>query len=283
MEGGRYCVSLLENILYGLISGVAEFLPVSARAHQSLLRYLFGVSTRASLQDLLVHIGVLLSILIACRENIGRLLREQRSSARSRRGRSRSLDKKSCYNLRLLKTAVLPLLAGMLLYASTAKLENNLLALVGFLVVNGAILLMAEHTRRGNRDSRTMSGLDGIAMGVAGATSVFPGISRTGMITSYATARGADGQSAVNWAILLGIPAMLFAVCYDIILIMDGGIVTLSALIIAGNVLAGIAAFCGGYIGISVLRLIAAHSGVSQFAYYSIGVAMFTFILYLLT
>ena len=209
-------MTVLENILYGLVSGVAEFLPVSARAHQALLRYLFGVSTRTSLQDLLVHIGVLLSILVACRENIGRLYQEQRSASQTRRKRSYPFGSKNYYDLRLLKTAVLPLLAGLLLYASTVRLENNLLALLGFLAANGVVLLIAEHTRRGNRDSRTMSGLDGIAMGIAGAASAFPGISRTGMILSYAAARGADSQSAVNWAILLGIPATFFAICYDV-------------------------------------------------------------------
>lgn len=193
------------------------------------------------------------------------------------------MDSKSYYDLRLLKTAALPLLAGLLLYASTARLESSLLALMGFLVVNGIVLLIAEHTRHGNRDSRTMSGLDGIAMGIAGAASVFPGISRTGMISSYAAARGADSQSAANWAILLGIPATLFAICYDAFLIFSGGIGAVSALLIVSNILSGIAAFCGGYIGISVLRLIFAHSGLSQFAYYSFGAAMFTFILYLLT
>lgn len=276
-------MTIVESILYGFVSGVTEFLPVSARAHQALLRYLFGVSTRVSLQDILVHIGVVLSIIIACRENLTRLFQEQRSSSRSRRGRPRSLDTRSYYDLRLLKTATLPLLAGMLLYAVGVKLEGSLIALMILMSVNGVVLLMAEHTRRGNRDSRTMNGLDGIVMGIAGATSVFPGISRTAMITSYATARGANGSSAANWAILLCIPATLFSVCYDVFLIIGGGIGAVSAIVFAGYMLSGVAAFCGGYIGISILRLMAAHTGVSNFAYYAFGCAMFTFLLYLLT
>ena len=275
-------MTIVESILYGLVSGVTEFIPVSARAHQSLLRYLFGVSTRASLQDILVHIGVILSIIIACRENLSRLFREQRSSSRSRRGRTRPLDTRSYYDLRLLKTATLPLLAGMLLYAVGVRLEDSLIALMSLLTVNGIVLLMAEHTRRGNRDSRTMNGLDGIVMGITGAASVFPGISRTAMITSYATARGADGTSAANWAILLCIPATLFSVCYDVFLIIGGGIGAVSTILLTGYMLSGIAAFCGGYIGISILRLMAAHTGISKFAYYAFGIAMFTFILYLL-
>lgn len=276
-------MSILENILYGLISGVAEFLPVSARGHQALLRYLFGLSTRASLSDLLVHIGVLFSVLIACRESLGKLYREQRSTSSVRRKRSRYLESRSYYDLRLLKTATPPLLFGMLLYITTAKLEDDLLPLIAFFVLNGSILLTIAHTRRGNRDSRSMSGLDGIVMGISGALSVFPGVSRTGMVMSYASLRGADSQSSVNWAILLGIPATVFAIGYDVVSIVTVGVGVTSTLLIVGAIIAGLAAFCGGYIAIAIMRMIAAQADHSQFAYYSFGVAMLVFILYLLT
>lgn len=275
-------MSVLENILYGLISGLTEFLPVSAHGHQSLLRYLFGADTRSSLLDLLVHIGVLLSVLIACREKIGRLYRVQRAASLMRRRKSRRLDSKSYFDLRLLKTAIFPLIAGMLLYASTVKLESSLPALMGFFALNGIILLIAEHSRRGNRDARTMSGFDGIMMGILGAASVFPGISRSGMILSYASLRGADRQSAVNWAILLGIPAALFMIGYNLLNIIAVGVGAVSALMIVGAVLAAVGAFCGGYIAISLLRLLVTQDDHSHFAYYSFGVVMFTFILYLI-
>jgi len=276
-------VSLIENILYGIVSGITEFLPVSSRAHQILLRYLFGTQTRDSLQDLLVHIGVFFAIIVACRENLIRLHREQKALSATRRKRTRSADIRSLYDLRLLKTAVFPLLIGLILTFSTVKLGNSLLIIMGFLIFNGFVLLLAEHVSHGNRDSRTMTGLDGIIMGLLGALSAFPGISRTGMISAYTTMRGADSQNSANWAILLGIPAMVFSVIYDIISIITGGIVAFSFPGIFGYLLSGAAAFGGGYLGISVLRVAINHSGFSKFAYYSLGAALFSFILYLIT
>ena len=275
-------MSVFENILYGLVSGLTEFLPVSSRGHQSLLRYLFGADTRSSLQDLLVHIGILVSVIIACREKIARLFRVQRTASLMRRKRSRHLDSKSYYDLQLLKAATFPLIAGMLLYASAERLENSLPALMGFFTLNGVILLIAEHSRRGNRDGRTMSGADGIALGVFGAASVLPGISRSGMMVSYALFRGVDRQSAVIWAILLGIPAALFGIGYNLFAILIRGVGVVSARIIVGDILACIGAFCGGYIAISLLRLLSAQDDNSHFAYYSFGVVMLTFVLYLI-
>lgn len=276
-------MSLIESLFYGFISGVSEFFPISSRAHQALLRYIFGVSTRNSLQELLVHIGLLVALFVGCHDILYRLHREQKTIATSRRKRNRSLDVKSLYDLRLIKTATFPLLIGLLLCVVVGKWKDNLLTVMCFLIFNGLILLFAEHIQHGNRDSRTMTGLDGIIMGILGALSSFPGISRTGIVSAYATARGADNQNAANWAFLLGIPAIIFAAVYDVVLIFGAGIGALSISVIIGCILSGIGAFAGGYIAISMLVSILNHAGYSPFAYYSIGAALFSFVLYLIT
>ena len=276
-------MSLIESLFYGFISGVTEFFPISSRAHQALLRYIFGADTRNSLQELLVHIGLLLALFVGCRDVLNRLRREQKSISVSRRRRSRSLDVRSLYDLRLLKTATFPLLIGLLLYVVVGKWKDNLLTVMCFLIVNALVLLFAEHIQHGNRDSRTMTGLDGIMMGILGALSSFPGISRTGIVSAYATARGADNQNAVNWAILLGIPAIIFAACYDVVLIFSVGAGAISFPVIISCILSGIGAFAGGYAAISMLVSILNHAGYSPFAYYSIGAALFSFVLYLIT
>lgn len=276
-------MSLIESIIYGLLSGIAEFFPISSQAHQTLLRYIFGVTTRNSLQEFLVHIGLLLSLFVGCRDVLFRLRREQKTLSASYRKRKRSLDVKSLYDLRLMKTATFPLLIVLLLCAIVGKWTGNLITVMCFLIVNALVLLFAEHTQHGNRDSRTMTALDGIIMGILGALSSFPGISRTGIVSAYAVARGADNQSAVNWAFLLGIPAIIFAVCYDFVLIFAVGVGTLSLSLIISCVLSGIGAFLGGYIAISMLVSVLNHTGFTPFIYYSIGTSLFSFILYLIT
>lgn len=276
-------MKFLENVFYGLVSGLTEFLPVSSKAHQALLRYIFGAGERIAIQDLFIHIGIIFSVLIAMRESIIRLYREQQALSIKRRKRFRTSYSITYYNLRLLKTAVLPLFFGSLLYVVMIRYENDLLAMMTFVIINGIILMIAEHTRRGNRDARTMSGLDSIIMGAFGAMASFPGISRTGMIASYATMRGAEEKSVAQWAILLSIPALLFSICYDVFSVAIGGIVAPSFSFMAGCFLSGCAAFCGGYIGVSILKLVLVNSGFSKFSYYSFGIAMLIFVLYLLT
>ena len=276
-------MSVIENILYGFTAGLTEFLPVSGSGHRSLLHYLFGVSARVPLQDILVHIGILFSVLVACGDYIARLRWEQKNASTVRRNRSRRMDTRGQYDLRLLKSAIVPMLVTTILVRTLIRSDSNLLLLMWCLIANGIILLLAEHTRQGNRDSKTMSAFDGIVMGIAAAVSALPGLSGTGLTLSYSTARGADIQKASNWAILLVIFATIFALGGDIVYVFGNGFGRVTVLTVIGSVLAGAAAFCGGFAGISILRLLAANFGVFQFSYYSFGLALLSFMLYLFT
>ena len=206
-------MDVLKNLIYGFVSGITEFLPVSSTAHQGLLRYIFGIDTRDSLQNLLVHIGVVLAVIIGYRETVLRLYREQKVVSSGRR--KRSTDNKTAYELRLINTATIPLIVCSILYFATYQWENNLLIIMAFLLLNGIVLLLADHAPLGNKDARTMTGLDSIIIGVLGALSALPGISRTGIVTSYTTLRGADRQHSISWAVILVLPAMAFSILFD--------------------------------------------------------------------
>ena len=152
-----------------------------------------------------------------------------------------------------------------------------------FMLINALILLLADHTQHGNRDARTMSGLDGILIGVFGCLGIIPGLSRTGMMASYNILRGVDYKNVANWTFILGIPAIILFIIFDIIGIFAVGAGIISFAILIGYILSGMAAFCGTYLAISMFTAILNHSGLSCFTYYSFGFSLVTFILYLIS
>ena len=275
-------MSIVASIIYGFVSGLTEILPVSSRAHQILLRYMFGVESRNFLQEFLVHIGVLLAILIAYREYLMHIRRERHNTPLLYKKNRRS-DSIFFYDLRLLKTAAFALCFGSTLLFIVTKIEYKLLSVAGLLILNAFILLLATHSRHGNKDARSMSALDGIIIGILGCLSIFPGISRIGIISSYTTLRGVEYKHFTNWAVFLSIPAIVLFCVFDIIGIVSVGVVVDSVAAFVGYILSGIAAFGGGYFSISILLVILNHFGFSHFAYYSIGLSLFSFILYLIT
>ena len=60
-------MSFLESLIYGLVSGLSEFLPVSSLGHQALMLRLFGLGNREPGRDVFVHIGILVALISACR------------------------------------------------------------------------------------------------------------------------------------------------------------------------------------------------------------------------
>lgn len=273
-------MSLFESVLYGLVSGFTEFLPVSSLGHQAIMMRLFGLDCREPVRDILVHLAIIISLLVGCRNMLIRLRREQLIASRSRR--KRTYERKGMYDLRLVKTAAYPLVIGLILYIATRNMEFQPIYLALFFLINGIVIMVPEYVRQGNKDSRAMSGFDGILMGLGGALSAFPGISRIGTSMGIAILRGADRHHALNWVLLLSIPSLVLFLVFDIVNLFIISIGAISFAVIVGYLLSAAAAFCGGYLSIVFIKFVTERSSYSGFAYYSWGAAMFSFVLYLI-
>lgn len=273
----------LQGFFYGLISGFSEFLPVSSQAHQKLMLQIFGQSNTDPVSNLIVHLCAAIALFFGCRGYIARLRREQHLAAHRRRD-VQSGDVRIRYDLHLIRTAIVPAMLMMLLLVLTRNWAENHLLIAIFSIINGAILFMSERFPHGNKDSRHMSVLDAVVFGLVGSLSVFPGISRVGASVSYATMRGADKQQSVNWALLLSMPALLMLCIFDIVGIATGiGTAPVNFSVIAGYFTAGFGALIGTYSCVIFTRNILNRANMSTFAYYSWGIALLSFALYLIS
>lgn len=271
----------LEGFLYGLISGVTEFLPVSSQAHQRILLQIFGV-TRDSVSDLIVHLSALLALYIGCRGLLFRMRREQKALTRSKY-RAHSTDVRNAYDLRLVRTAIVPLLLLMLILVFTRTWADNNLLIAIFSLLGGIVIFISERFPHANKDSRYMSVLDAIIFGFAAALCVFPGISRVGTSMSYATMRGVDKQHSLNWVLILSIPALMILSVFDIVGIVTASAMVVNLSVIIGYITAGLGAFSGAYLSIFFIRTVLMRSNTTVFAYYSWGISMFIFVLHLIS
>lgn len=269
-----------EGFLYGLLSGLTEIMPVSSQAHQHILLRLFGMQTIDPIANLIVHLAVLLALYIGCRGMIFKLRREQKVL---QRGRRHPADVRSSYDLRLIRTAIIPLLLLMLCLIFTRRWQNNSLLTGLFAVLNGLIIFLCERFPHGNKDSRYVSILDAIVFGIMSSLGIFPGVSRIAASTAYATARGVDKQQSINWAIILSLPAIGVLCVFDIIGIAGGFAVAGGFSIIAGYILAGFGAFIGAYLSVFFLRTLISRMNATAFAYYSWGIALLIFVLFLIS
>ena len=274
-------MNLIETLFYGFLSGLSDIVPVSAQTHRTLLITLFGEDSEPPLLRLLIHIGTVAALYFGCQNHILRIFRAYRISRIPKRRRTRPLDMSGLMDLRMLQTMLIPLIFAFIFYQKITSLVTILSVLSFVLLLNGVILYIPQYLPGSNKDSLSLSPLDGILMGLAAAASLVPGISCVGAVISVAAVRGADRTFSLNIALLTNLLVNLGLAVYDVIAILGTGLAGISFGTLLGYLLAMVAAFGGTLLGITLMKKLAATRGFGMFAYYCWGAAMFLFVLFL--
>ncbi len=271
----------LKSLVFGLISGITEFFPVSQWAHGALLVKMFGRESVSELWMLSSHLAALLAVIVFASAGWKRILREQRIYRAPSRRRPRPADGKVIAQYRMLKTAGIIAAAAMVLTAKMGPIAGNLGWVSLLLLLNGVILFSAERFHKGNKDGRSIAAVDGILVGLAGILGVFPGISFMGCVLWMLLLRGFETVYAVENSLLLMMPALAGCILGDLVRLLSAGIAGFSLSMAAQCLLIAGSTFVGAFYAINGMRRMAEKTGFTSFPYYSWGLALFIFILYL--
>lgn len=272
----------LQSILYGILSGLTDILPVSAQAHKVLMLKFFGIKENMELMDLMIHLAIFAALYFSSQSQLVRMSRARALARVPKRKRKRPLDTRSLMDLSMLKTMLVPVIIGLFLYQYAASLKSNLLLVAVFLLVNGIVLYIPQFLPSSNRDSRTLSRVEGFLMGLGGAASMLPGISAIGVSTSIGSVCGVERNYSLNMSLLMNLFLTVGFLVYDVIAIAANGIGALSFLIFIRYILTALIAFCSCFLGIKFMRYLAANHSFALFALYCFGLSLFTFILNLM-
>ena len=270
----------LFGLVYGLLGGLFEFLPVSPQVHQEAFLKLTGLDAPGYGFALAVHLGALAAVIVSYYASISKLYREQKIAGQPKRNRQRQPDFVSLMKLRLLRIAAVPMVLSCFLTPWLSRYFGRMWLMAIMTVVSGIVVLLPNYMARANKDARTLSPLDATLVGMGGIFGIVTGFSRVGLVTSVASMRGADREFALEFTYLLMIPALAALCIGDLGMIIFAGAST--AVPFFAGMMACVAAFGAGFAGIRFMRFLAVKVGYESLAYYSWGLAMFTFVLYLI-
>lgn len=242
--------TLVQAIVMGIVQGLTEFLPVSSSGHLIIVPELAGwkdpfITSLAF--SVMLHIGTLVALLLYFRADWLRLVPAGFATIRDR-SFDGDADRRTAW---LLAIATVPaLIIGFLLNDAVEERFRQVGLVALMLVVGGAILWLAE--RRG---SRRLLGVDltfpkALAIGLAQALALIPGISRSGISISAGLFAGLDRESAARFSFLMATPITAAAAIYESYKLISGesGVPIEVAPLFAGmaaSLLAGIAAIAG--------------------------------------
>ncbi len=204
----------LKFILYGLIQGLTEFIPVSSTAHLKVISLFLGIDDPGTSLSATIQLGSVLAIVWYFRNDIFN-------------SRSQSSKKFLEYLLhqRLLRsiligTIPIVLLGGSIKLFAPYFFENvfrsNIsIALVSFLMA--FFMYLADSAKRGSINIKNHNYSDSFLIGFFQAFAIFPGVSRSGVTISSALLSGWERGDAARFSFLLGMPAISLAAIVEFI------------------------------------------------------------------
>lgn len=272
----------LHSLLYGFISGIADALPISAEAHQVLLLKFSGANGNMDLMNFLIHLSVFGALYYSSQTLLIRMRRARALARVPKKKRKRPLDTRSLMDWSLLKTMLLPAILGVYLYQYTRDLQQKLFWVAFFLFLNGVILYVPQYLPGSNKDSRTLSRVEALLMGLGGTASVLPGISAVGAAVSIGSVCGVEQEFCLSMALMMNMAVTAGMAIYDVLAMIAGGVGALSFGILVRYLFSAAAAFGGTMLGIRLMRYLSKEHGYSIFGIYCWGMALFTFILNLM-
>lgn len=274
-------LSWLQSAVLGFLSGLTDILPVCAQAHKAILLKIFGSDVEPPIMRLMIHLATLAALYYCCSGQIMRMNRQLKLARIPKKRRKRPVDMRVIMDFRLLRITIIPVVLVYLLYRKTSVQNMDLNWIAVYLLLNAVILYLPVLLPTGNKDSRTFSRFEGVLMGLGASLSIIPGISPIGAMNSVGSLCGGERTYVLNMSLLVQMAVTVLLIVYDVVMLLELGAGTIGFGILLSYLLSAAAAFAGVFLGVKVMRSLAVNVGFNGFAYYSLGLALFTFILYL--
>ena len=204
----------LEFILYGLIQGLTEFIPVSSTAHLKVISNLFGINDPGPSLSAILQLGSVFALGWYFRNDIFKL-----KSQLSNNNFIYLLHEKLLRSI-LIGTFPIVLLGGIIKlffpYIFDNIFRSNLsIALVSFLMAS--FMYVADRSKKGSINLKNHNYSDIFLIGFSQAFAIFPGVSRSGVTISTALISGWERVDAAKFSLLLGMPAISLAAIVEFI------------------------------------------------------------------
>jgi len=181
---------IAEAIILGVVQGLTEFFPVSSTAHLIVLPWFFGwkgdVNTLTF--DVALHAGTLTALLFCFWKDWAELF-----------------TKKQKLLVKIISATIPAGVAGFFLNDIIEKSLREPFVISAMLIIVGFVMLAAEKAKK-HKDVEQVNYLDALTIGIAQATALIPGVSRSGITISAGLFKGLKREPSARFSFLISIP-----------------------------------------------------------------------------
>ena len=187
------------DILFGIIQGITEFLPISSSGHLVVLSELVKDNSFNTYEIAFLHLGTFFSILIYYFKDIFSIFKNRNALV---------------HIFKLIVIGVIPAAAfGLFLPVSNLIDKSSAILLitsVAYIFIAG-VLYFADKLEEGGKSIFDLSLKESLTIGFAQALALFPGVSRSGITLSTALYLKLKKTEAIFFSLLLGLPTIFGA------------------------------------------------------------------------
>ena len=245
--GGLPMNTTFDVILLALLQGIAEFLPISSSGHLVIAQKLIGLQEEGILIEVALHTGTLISVLVFYREIIINALVGLVKGARE--------------SWLLALNTLLSSIPAVIFYLTCKHFVEgtfeNIHGVGCSLLFTGTLLTALRFVPIGKA---RVTPWRAVAIGLAQAIAILPGVSRSGMTIMAARFTGVSGTQAAEFSFIASIPLIVGATLLEVLKHFSGapdaqlnGSISLPVLVM-GALLAGITGYFALILLVRLLR-----------------------------
>ena len=263
-------------VILGIVEGFTEYLPVSSTGHMILVGDWLGFDgPRASVFEVFIQLGAILSVLIIYKEKFIRMLYQYRCWNLFRRENWFRTD--TGLTLAHVAAGIVPVMGiGYLAHHAIKTYLFSAGTVIIGLIIGGLFMLAAEkaHMKVRCKDVEKMTIVQAFLVGAFQMLALWPGFSRSGSTIAGGLFLGMSRKAAADFSFIIAVPVMIVACFYDFLK---------SLSYLSGNDLVMIAigfvtAFIVAYVSVLWFLKFLNKSTLASFAYYRFVVALVSFL-----
>lgn len=202
---------VVEPVVYGVVQGITEFLPISSSAHLRIVPALLGWQDRGAAFTAVIQIGTVAAMLVVFGADLWRALLAWLKSIKT--GDRTSLDARIGWGV-FVATIPISLLALKLKHYIEGPFRSLYVISASFIFM-GLLMLVAENISKKSRKLEDVEIKDGLIVGLWQCMSLIPGMSRSGSTITGALFAGFDRAAAARFSFLMSVPSITLAGIFE--------------------------------------------------------------------
>lgn len=256
-------MSIIEAIIFGVVQGITEALPISSTAHIVITQLILGYQFPGLGFEIFLHLASVLAVMIYFRKELWAVINGFFAYFINKSDENRVQFYFGWYLL--IATFITGVLGVVLQGVVGEEIKTPTVIAIALFTTGLFLLLIERFASNGTREEKDMKISDAIWVGLAQTLATLPGISRSGTTLLTALWIGLSREAAVRFSFLLAIPVILGS---SVLMISDFSMEMINEIGITALIVAFITTFIFSWIGIFWLIDFLRKSRLIYFAVY---------------